>query len=222
VFPDFVDARGFTHVITGESFEPAATEVWSWSPPSDEQTILAAMTRLGSAPELPTEPPEGARRLQVLDVERQVIVAALAGEVIWVKTAAGFSSPCLINVPRPFWTSSPTAQQGELLDVYGFGLRPQYGECRVSLYNGERAVEAPLVQMPREQRVKDPRLVHFKVPLETAPGSYEVYVHNSRGGVFGWRRAGEVDVQPLAPSSHWRPLRGRPWMCGGSEPKATA
>ncbi|MHC4403706.1 MAG: hypothetical protein ACYTG0_28955 [Planctomycetota bacterium] len=46
VFPDFADARGFTHVITGESFDPAATEVWFWSPPSDEQTIRAAMAQL--------------------------------------------------------------------------------------------------------------------------------------------------------------------------------
>jgi len=196
VFPDFGDARGFTHVITGESFDPAATEVWSWSPPSDEEAIRAAMALLGSTPELPAKPPERARRLQVVDVERQVIVAPLTGELIWVKTAAGFSTPCLINVARPFWISSPSVRQGELLDLYGFGLRPKYHECHVALWNGQAAVPAPLVQMPREQRVKDPRLVHFKVPLETAPGRYDVYVHNSRGGVYGWRKAGTIEVLP--------------------------
>lgn len=197
VFPDFADARGFTHVVTGEGFDPATTEVWSWSPLSDEQTIQGAMTKLGSTPSLPAEPPEGARRLGVLDVEPQVIVVSLTGEVIWVKTKAGFSSPCLINVAKPFWISSPTVRQGDLLNLYGFGLRPKYHECHVALWNGQAAVAAPLVQMPHEQRVKDPRLVHFKVPLETTPGSYEVYVHNSKGGVYGWRKAGTVEVKPL-------------------------
>jgi hypothetical protein len=46
------------------------------------------------------------------------------------------SSPYLTNVARPFWISSPTARQGDLLAVYGFGLRPPHSECRVALWNG--------------------------------------------------------------------------------------
>lgn len=200
VFPDFADARGFTHVITGENFALDATEIWSWSPPSDEETILQAMSQIDVTHELPAEPPDGAQKLKLTDVETQVIVAMLAGEVIWVKTDAGFSRPYLMNVARPFWITAPTARQGDLLSVYGFGLRPPYSKCRVALWDGRTAMSAPLVQMPREQRVKDPRLVHFKVPLETAPGSYDVFVHNSRGGIYGWRRVAAIDVLPAGPS----------------------
>lgn len=55
---------------------------------------------------------------------------------------------------------------------------------------------APVIRMAREERVADPRLVYFGVPPDTAPGRYDVYVHNSLGGEFGWRKAGTVEALP--------------------------
>jgi hypothetical protein len=75
---------------------------------------------------LPTQPPEGARRVNALDVETQVITAPLHGSVVWTKTRVGFSSPRLFNLAKPLWLSEEKAEPGALVAVFGFGLRPEY------------------------------------------------------------------------------------------------
>jgi len=192
IFPDF-PAPG-PHVITGENFIPGATELWTWDPAAGEKAAVEVPDRGSLAPELPVTPPEGARRVQVIDAEPQILVASLGGCVVWAKTAAGFSTPFLLNVARPCWLSDDQAEQGAVLYLFGFGLRAPYRPCRVALVGADAVIAAPLAPDPRAYRTADPCLVHFSIPRDCAPGAYEVYVHNGRGGRFGWQKAGKLEV----------------------------
>ena len=92
VFPDFPDVRA-NHVITGENFDAKTLEVWCWRPPADKAGAQPRLPGSAQAP-LPVKPPKGARRIGPLDVEKQtIVVGPIGAEVLWVKTAGGFSSP---------------------------------------------------------------------------------------------------------------------------------
>jgi len=199
VHPDEPALAGAPLLVTGENFD-ARSQVVTWRPPSPPQGVTAAMGRLGEAMQpLPAEPPKtGAKPAAVLDVERQVIVAQGAdGAVLWVKNAAGWSAPVLLNVARPFWISHQRAAPGQVLYAYGFGLRARFAPTRVALKGPAGVLEARLVRMPREQRIADPRLVYFQVPAEAAPGDYEFFIHNGMGGTWGWR--GGLRFSVIAP-----------------------
>jgi prepilin-type processing-associated H-X9-DG protein len=194
--PDELAIKGAPLLITGEHFE-AKSQVVTWQPPSAEQDITAAMNKLGQPmPSLPTEPPKGtARPATLLDVEPQTIVAQQAGgSLIWVKNAAGWSAPVLFNVARPFWISRQRIVPGQVIYAYGFGLRVPFMVPRIAMKGSGGVVEAKLVRMPREERIADPRLVHFQVPADAAPGDYKVFFHNGVGGVWGWRGGMTVTV----------------------------
>ena len=89
VYPNF---PGFgPHIITGENFDPAKTRVWTWEPPA-VKSIGAGAGGPEAPPELPSRPPEGARRLDPLeelnerwvrdDREREVLVLVFVSSVI--------------------------------------------------------------------------------------------------------------------------------------------
>lgn len=197
VHPDYPGIR--PHLITGEGFEPGATEVWIWEPPAPGGDPGEAFLPGDPAPELPAEPPREARRAEVLDVERQAIVAGLEGSVLWVKTPRGISRPRLFEVARPFWVSEKKAEPGATVSVFGFGLRIEYHRSEIALRSGDRVLRPRTFVEPRALRTADRRLVSFQVPLDAPPGRYEIYCHNSYGGKWGWRRAGDLEV--VAPRS---------------------
>jgi len=206
VFPDYPTGGGgrAPHIITGENFDPAKTELWAWDPKADEKALLDAIPEPGAEePSLPDAPPTGSRRIGAMDVEKQVIVADLSGSVLWAKTGEGLSRPYLLNVARPFWISDQIAEQGALLYLYGFGMRVGNRAPRIVLKGKSGAVPAGTtiesgfdILEPRSPRHADTRLVYFQVPADAPPGDYTVYVHNGIGGQFGWRAAGPLKVIP--------------------------
>jgi len=195
VYPDY---PGFgPHIITGEGFDAAGVEVWTWEPSAPEGMEKEAASQLGSAmPELPAQPPEGARRIKTLDVERQVIVASLTGTVLWVKTAEGVSKPHLFNVAKPLWISESKAAPGALVYIFGFGLRAPYRHTTVAIRSDTATLFPRVIVEARALRTADSRLVYFEIPKEATPDRYSVYLHNSYGGRWGWRKAGDLKVTP--------------------------
>jgi len=193
VFPDF--PGNAPKVITGEGFDPSATEIWTWAPESDESAEKEALRHIETGlPALPTTPPEGARRTHPIDAEAQVLVARLKGSVLWIKTGEGLSKPLLFNVAQPFWVSESRATAGSLVYVFGFGLRPKYAGVTVAL-KGEAGTFFPrAIVEARSLRTKDERLVYFEIPRDLRTGAYVVYLHNSNGGAWGWRKAGDLEI----------------------------
>jgi len=194
VFPDF-PATG-PKIITGEHFVPGSTEVWVLEFSKDDEGVEKAIERLGEPPALPVTPPKQARRVSVLDVERQVIVASLRGALVWVKTPAGISPPYLFDVPRPFWLSDERAEPGGVVYLFGFALRAQWRPCRLVLKGPGGVLHPRLTHAARSYRTPDKRLVHFVVPTDSPPGRYRVFIHNGIGGPFGWSDAGSLEVVP--------------------------
>ena len=208
VFPDFLCSVTVPHVITGEHFDGDELEIWCWTPPATAESVRQAAYELGNgALWIPSCPPEDAVRIEPLDVERQVIVAQLTGDVLWVRTKVGWSLPYILNIARPFWISHTQAKPGELLHIYGFGLRKeQLGILNATkLYlvpeglllligEGGRFFAETILEGRSTQWVGDSRLLYFRVPADAPAGHYQVYHHNGRGGAFGWVQAGELDI----------------------------
>ena len=197
IFPDFPTEypNASPHLITGEGFEPGKTEVWVWSPVKDAAKA-DALSNVKDSEGLPAEPPTGARRIEPLDVEPQVIVVPLEGVAVWVKTAGGISKPCLFNVAKPCWLGPERAQPGTSVHVFGFGLRAPWQLPRLALRSKERQYLVKPTSPDRDYRAEDSTLLYFDVPTDASPGRYEVYVHNGYGGAMGWRRAGSPLKNP--------------------------
>ncbi len=208
VYPDVLvtDQRDFPgpRVLVGEGFLSRGLKVWCWDPPREKAIFQQAVATLGEEHPLPATPPEGATRVTPLDVDQRVITANLTGCVVWVRNTEGWSKPCLFDVPRPFWISKPRAMPGELLHMYGHGL--QRGSsvqadpppASIFLQGTGKPIPAPQQHMmPRGPRLKDPHLIYFRVPQDTPPGKYQVWLDNTtKGGLYGFVRAGEIEVVP--------------------------
>ncbi len=198
IFPDFPGSGDAPKIITGEGFDPGSTRVWTWSPKSDEASIKKAMAQIHQGlPSLPAKPPKGAQSHGPIDVETQIIVAKVRGSVMWVETAQGFSKPLMFNVAKPCWLSESEASPGALLYVFGFGLRAPYAKTSIAITGPNGTFYPSRIVEARALRTKDSRLAYFEVPREIKPGQYTVYLHNTYGAQWGWRKAGELKVVRL-------------------------
>lgn len=205
LFPDFITSVTVPHIITGEHFDGDGLELWCWSPENKAAHLCQLAESLNeTSPVLPATPPVDAVRIEPIDVERQVIVARVTGDVLWVRTEAGWSAPYLLNVPRPFWLSEENARPGELLHIYGFGMRHEHEGPRwpqpeqkldgtVMLQGmGKTLFAEPIYEGRSTQWVADTRLLYFRVPTEAPAGQYRVYVHSGHGGEYGWSPVGAL------------------------------
>jgi hypothetical protein len=197
VFPDFVTEAPSVaiHTITGEDFDPAKTEVWTWDSGNDGGIVSNAVASLADLePELPIVPPKDAHRIQPLDIERQIITTPLTGEIVWVKTASGVSKPYLFNVAKPCWISDQQTQPGATIHIFGFGLRSPYRPCRIALKSAAQDYIVQPFIPSRDYRAEDSTLIYFDIPTNTVPGKCLVFVHNGLGGALGWRKAAQIEI----------------------------
>lgn len=205
------------HVITGENLGGEGFELWCWAPSFNEKRLLGVV---GEPKEQDYPDPEEILndetnpdpgkiffKVPIIDAEAQVAVARLQGFVVWARNKDGWSQPYRFGTARPFWINQSKVRSGDLLYIYGYGLRrvgnnaipsePGY----LALKNEKKLitwqVDGGLNNMPRAQRVEDPRLVYFRLPLAD-PGHYTVLYNSGRGGEFGWAKAGEIDILPPA------------------------
>lgn len=205
VSPDYPVSLDEPRILTGEHFDAPGLEVWAWTPSCEQADIRAACGR--ERPALPAEPPDDAKRGEILDVEPRVITATTPGDVVWVRSEHGCSEPVLLNAARAYWVGEENVRAGRTLAIFGMTLWPTWhgGGFNTAAPSGYVALvpldgdgEPVFVERTREGRstqwINDPRLVHIIVPRDTAPGRYAVEVHNGCAGRFGWSRAGDVVV----------------------------
>ena len=190
IFPDFCFHADVPRLITGENFDDQ-TVVWELRLPTDEGTVMQAAEDVRQEPSEPPEtPPKGSRRLKPIDAEKQVLTVVVPrhyeSSILWVMNSKGFSKPYVINAAKPFWLSESKARQGQLLHLYGFGLRVPYKKTFILFKNELRTEFVEPIAMPRARRVRDPRLLYFRVPSTLEPDEYMVFVHNpnKRGTVL--------------------------------------
>lgn len=200
VYPEYGMQREAPNLLLGEGLDGAGLEIWTWAPGEAGEAPPAA------PPALPATPPEGAKRVRathVLDAAAQVAVARLPADAaaLWVKTEAGWSSPYLLGVARPFWLDDEAYAPGAVARLFGFRLRPRADACRVALRSADGTVlHCRLSEDLRSPRTADEKLVLFDLPDDAAPGAWEVFVHNGTGGAFGWVRAGALEIAAPPPA----------------------
>ena len=102
--------------------------------------------------------------------------------VIWMKNAAGWSAPLVLNAPQPWWCGPDAVAAGETVSVHGRNLsrRPDFARAFVYLARPGQAGAWQRVARAGKHEVQ------FTVSADTKPGDYEVWLHAGAGGEAGW------------------------------------
>ena len=202
VYPDYFfknkSFSGVPQIITGENFNKTTTELFVWSPEYSDSIIEREITNLGKKEKiLPPLPPDGAIKIEAVDIERQVVVANIDGEFLWVKSknTRKYSKPYLTNIAKPYWISNSELETGSTLNIYGEGLNTDR-KTRIVLRHSSGAIYDKIKRFMsvRQTREFDGRLINFNLPSEIKPGNYTIFLHNGYGGEYGWVNAGHFKV----------------------------
>jgi len=118
--------------------------------------------------------------------------------LIWVGNTSGWSKPIRINVPQPWWCGPDVASPGDTVRIFGRNLarRPEYSAAFVYLaLHGQ-----PGLWLNAEQTGK--YSVTVRLPVQLVSGTYQVWVHGGRGGVFGWGGPVRLRIQAGRTAEH--------------------
>lgn len=154
---------------------------------------------------LPATPPGDTapvqpRKLTPVSVRSDTIIVAIeGGSIVWVRNRDGWSRPWLVGLAKPLWVSDRQVRAGDYLHLFGHSMALEYLKARVALRSPQHTVLVNTTGSPRESGwYSDRFLEYLRVPADTPPGTYDLFAHNSRGGLYGWVYAGELAVLPQA------------------------
>lgn len=102
--------------------------------------------------------------------------------LVWLKNAAGFSAPIVLNSPQPWWCGPDAVPAGGIVRVFGRGLarRPDFNHAFVYLAQpGRPGTWAKVIKAAKHS-------IAFRLPPGLEPGEYEVWAHAGSGGEWGW------------------------------------
>lgn len=166
---------GDTMAITGESFslysaegeEGRDTRFIFYGEGVESDGMIQRQTGRKSAVTLPTKLPPDEVYL------------------MWPRNDLGVGEPVVINAAIAKWVGSDLVWPGQTFSVYGKNLDLGDGLCRAYIkdYGWIPNVGS------------NPYKVDFEVPKELENGKYTIYVHNGRGGRYGWSEGLEFSVR---------------------------
>jgi polygalacturonase len=102
--------------------------------------------------------------------------------LLWADNAAGTSAPAVVNGTDAWWVGPNVATRGDTVSVYGRNLVHDTTAMASHVYimkAGASGVWAAVT-------AANPYKVDFTVPTGLSDGVYQVWVHNGRGGHYGW------------------------------------
>lgn len=137
--------------------------------------------------------------LSVLRSTRESVTASVPDSVpqglylVWVENAAGVSRPVRLNAALAWWIGPDRAMRGAAVDLYGRRLDSPRVIGRI--WNAEGT--GPFTTWTVVG--SNPFRANLQVPADAQPGRHEVWVHNGRGGEYGWSGPLwlEVESEPL-------------------------
>ena len=129
----------------------------------------------------------GTATLQYLDTLKAAVVlpAALPADseyMIWPANAAGTGAPAVVNATEAWWVGPNVATRGDTVSVYGRNLIHGTTGTASHVYIQKAGASGIWATVT----AANPYKVDFTVPASLADGAYEVWVHNGRGGHYGW------------------------------------
>ncbi|MDP2991631.1 MAG: hypothetical protein Q8O57_13805, partial [Kiritimatiellota bacterium] len=184
-------------LILGHNFVPGKTEVTHYVLPTqqlDSAETDGWIKEVGKVPPLPAKPPKESQPLEILDATDSALVVRGVRTgcplfAFWVKTPDGLSQPQLANLPEPYWVGREKLEPDEISMVFGNRCAM---ERRWEIRFGRIVLKPKGGGAPRELEVLKPThnrtggIMPFRVPMDTPPGAYELWVHNGWGDKWGW------------------------------------
>jgi len=103
--------------------------------------------------------------------------------LVWPRNGSGIGRPVAVNGTEARWAGPNICSPGDTISVYGKNLA-RYG----STYTGANQSYVYLKQAGAWAQVvsANPYKVDFIVPSSAANGPEQLWVHNGRGGKYGW------------------------------------
>lgn len=119
-------------------------------------------------------------------------VPANAMYMLWAVDNDGISRPVFVNQTETWWVGPNAAQAGQSIAIYGRNLSQTGAEWTKGVSSGtaptwvwiQSDAGGPLQQMTVLNT--NPYRVEFQLPTTLAAGSYTAWVHNGKGGDYGW------------------------------------
>jgi len=107
--------------------------------------------------------------------------------MVWAKNIGGFSRPVLVNKSEAYWLGPDKAAAGRTTAIHGINL----AHGNVAGTNNSHVYIKPADGSGQWASVTNvnPYRVQFTVPAGLATGTYEVWIHNGHGGIYGWSKS---------------------------------
>lgn len=107
-----------------------------------------------------------------------------------------YSNPVFLNAPKVWWIQGDhgdTATLGGWVRLVGVCLNSSHQDSRTPKSTVQlRNLDGGFFALPLKW--SDPFDIKAGIPEKIAPGPYQVWVHNGRGGEAGWTQAGEIRI----------------------------
>ncbi len=206
-------APGYTLVLSGGDYDPATVQVVVHVPGTEEKqrpdlpkiTTELAQRYPGKPAPLPLTPPDfHTFTLKPFHATERSVFVTLPKQgggvnyppgftaLVWLRQGERLSNALAVNRPAAWFLLHNTSRPGELNRICGWSFK---GDIYMKNYvflrpaAGGPAVELPQVERHHEDGVAEQFCAQFRVPPDTAPGDYQVFLHNNSGGMYGFTEA---------------------------------
>ena len=130
--------------------------------------------------------------------------------MIWANDNNGVGTPVFINQTETWWVGPDAAQAGQIVSVYGQNLSQTGVQWTQGVSSGTAPTWVWIVPNsggPAQAVTvtqSNPYQVSFQLPSTVTAGQYTVWVHNGRGGAYGWGAPLQLTVRsPAANGTSW-------------------
>lgn len=115
----------------------------------------------------------------------------------WARNGVGYGVPFAINRTEVWWLGpSSNVSPGSVVAAFGRNLASKDTQGRAWVY----VTQSGATGVWAEVNSVNPFRVEFMVPSSLAPGTYDVWLHNGKGGRYGWSGPARMQV---ADASTW-------------------
>jgi polygalacturonase len=101
---------------------------------------------------------------------------------IWPINSTGAGKPLPINATEAWWLGPNAATRGDTVSIYGRNLARTISAPAASVYIQKAGAAGVWASVT----AANPYKVDFTVPPNLGDGTYQVWIHNGRGGHYGW------------------------------------
>jgi hypothetical protein len=124
--------------------------------------------------------------------------------MIWAVNDAGVSRPVFVNQTEAWWIGPNAGQAGQRITIFGRNLSRTGNEWTAGQSPGAAPASVWIAPQSGGSAIQvqvtavNPYQVEFEIPANLASGNYRAWVHNGKGGNFGWSAPLDFTVRSAA------------------------